>query len=69
MKCSVIRQVCDKVAVFGKRPGFAAEGTVEDILLHHAQAFNNLVGEDEKQLLPQTGSQFTYCLYQKIPPR
>lgn len=52
---SVIRQVCNKVAVL-ENGRIAAKGTVEDILLHHPQAFNNLVGEDEKQLLPQTGS-------------
>ena len=64
---SVIRQVCNKVAVL-ESGRIAAEGTVEDILLHHPQAFNNLVGEDEKQLLPQTGSNLRIVYTKKSHP-
>jgi D-methionine transport system ATP-binding protein len=52
---SVVRQVCNRVAVLqdGK---VAAEGLVEDILFDSPQAFIDFVGGDEATTLPDTGA-------------
>lgn len=51
---SVVRQICNRVAVLddGK---VAVEGTVEEILLHSPQAFAAFTGESETEILPVEG--------------
>lgn len=51
---SVVRQVCNRVAVL-KDGKIAAEGLVEDILLNSPQAFIDFAGEDNMDALPQQG--------------
>lgn len=51
---SVIKQICNRVAVI-EHGKVAAEGTVEDILLHSPQVFSNFTGESESEFLPETG--------------
>lgn len=51
---SVVRQVCNRVAVL-QNGIVSAEGLVEDVLLNSPQAFIDFSGEDETAALPSTG--------------
>lgn len=61
---SVIRQICDRVAILEKGR-IAAEGKVEDILLYQPEAFNNLIGENDSVSTPTTGANIRIVYLEK----
>ena len=64
---SVVKQICNRVVVLdgGK---VAAEGTVEDILLHSPQIFAAFTGEDETAILPAEGKNIRIVYTQDSHP-
>jgi D-methionine transport system ATP-binding protein len=52
---SVVRQVCNKVSVLDKGE-VAIKGDVEEIFLHQPQSLRELLGEDDDEVLPDTGT-------------
>jgi D-methionine transport system ATP-binding protein len=52
---SVIRQICNKVAILDKN-GVADSGTVEDVFMGHCDALQELLGEKENTVYPESGT-------------
>lgn len=52
---SVVRQICHKVCIL-ENGEIMAKGAVSDIFINQPQALKNLLGENEENILPQSGA-------------